>query len=207
MREQKNLQIAPMEIEDVIEIDKWQSQFEKTKEFESIQKYIAYENEVQSDFLPSSDKSVAGTQISSLTDIIDEYYITKTSQQDYDPMEEDFLAYVMKNEENKIVLFSIINFRDLLSHHNPAIIESIVVHPQYQNKGYATKFLTELFGDQNRFFGWKPNEFITSFSRENKAAKKLFAKFGFNFKESENFISAQTYEPKLTQESEPGANQ
>ena len=204
MEKHRKEQITNMTLEDIAEIDSWQAQFAGSKNYESIQRYLTHENFELAD---SSLTSETPRNVSSLTDVIDEYFVTKVSDPNYDPVEEDFLAYVMKNEQGKIVLFSIFNFRDLISHHNPVCINALVVHPEEQNKGYAKKFLTEVFENQARFFGWEPSEFYTSFAADNEPAKKLFSRFGFNITQSENFASAQTYAPKLASESQPGSDE
>ena len=197
-------QISHMQVEDIAEIDSWQTKFAGSEKFESIKKHMEHES---LEFAECVTESEPARKITSLTDLIDAYYITQVSDPNYDPMEEDFLAYVMRDNEGKIVLFSIFNFRDLISHHNPVFIDTLVVHPEEQNKGYAKKFLTAVFENQEKFFGWKPDEFFTSFAPDNIAAKKLFSRFGFDIKQTEKFASAQTYAPKLVSETQPGSGE
>ena len=203
MRKNKKTIIRKMKPEDIVEISNWEHQAAESENSTSIKKYLDYENADLADYLTSMGQPADGAQINSLVDLIDYYYISEISKDTYDPIEEEHLAYVMLDETGKIALFSIIDFRDLISHSNPAIIDTIVVRPDQQNKGYATKFLNELFSNPKKFFGWKPDDFSAYFNTDNVAAKKLFERFGFNLSQNENFAAAHSYNPALKQEQNP----
>lgn len=207
MKKNEKLTITEMTREDFEEIVNWEKQFSGKKEFESIQRYLDFETQDFIDYLSFLKQTpVTSAKPLTLSDIIEGYHFSEVERSDYDPIEERHLAFVSKNEKGEIVLFALIDFADLLSHHNPAYIDSIVVHPMHQNKGYATHFLTDLFSHQEKYFGWKPNEFQVTFNSHNPASIKLFEKFGFSITEKENFVDAKTYNPQLINQSQPEGN-
>lgn len=203
MRKFKKPIIREMKPEDLAEIANWEIQYSNDKDFESTKKYLDYTAPEFKEYLASKGISSNEMPTPSLLNLIDMYYINEVSSEAYDPNEAKNLAYVMLNENKEIVLFSLLTFQDFTSHVNPAFIDALVVHPKHQNKGIATKFLTELFADQKRFFGWKPDEFATSFNPNNPAGSKLFKKFGFNVTETEAYTDAETKSPKLISQAAP----
>ena len=203
----KNSKIKEMTKSDAMEIATWQIKYGNDKTFEPIQKYLDFETQEVVEDLEFMGKPTDNVQPVTLTDVIEGYHFSQVENPDYDPIEEQHLAYVMRNPKNEIVLFALIDFRDLISHQNPATIDSLVVHPLHQNKGYATKFLNELFSNQEKFFGWKPDSFEATFNPDNEAAKKLFTKFGFELNSNPKRVYSHSYSPNLVKETQPGSNE
>ena len=96
-------------------------------------------------------------------------------------------AYMsQKQEHHKYVLLEgikpmgFINFRlDVAKTDKPRMyIQSIAIHPEYQNKGYGTSLMKIILKNPEKYMSHKPKLIYALVDTDNFNCKKLFQKFG-----------------------------
>lgn len=96
--------------------------------------------------------------------------------------------YVLKGEKGKILGFLCCRF-DKFNREKSLFIQSIVVHPYEQKKGYAKEFLKMILLNPEKFIGVVPDKVSASIEPSNKASKNLFKSLGddYYFEKNELF--------------------
>lgn len=139
----------------------WQRESKQTPEYKKIKKYIIHDFEEAEDL---------DTFLSELED--DELSSDRVRH-----------SYIAETENGEAVGF--LSFHRPREHRNPGgriYIEFLMVNPKYQNQGYGTAILEELFTNISHYALSKPETITTMFKKKNESVKHLFEKFGFDIK-------------------------
>ena len=67
------------------------------------------------------------------------------------------------------------------------------MHPEYQNKGFGKKALSELINNSNKYLQTNIGSVFARIDITNKASLKTFNKLGFSFEESSSQFVKATY--------------
>lgn len=177
---ENEIRITAMQFpEDKQEIAKWEEEFDSSPEFSSIRRFILENN-----------------LFYGLDEVIE-------TNHEIIPIGEDEkkLALVAKNKDNKIISWILIDAFDLTTENPSMFLQYIVLHPEYQNKGYGTKILNELFSNTKKYIGIKPKETFCYIHKDNIASQKLFNKFNFSLETTyPPYLKASAAEPKVFKE-------
>lgn len=174
---ENEIKITAMQFpEDKQEIAKWEEEFGSKPEFLSITHFILEDNVFYG-----------------LDEVIETNYEIIPIGED-----EKKLAFVAKNEDNKIIAWLLMDVFDLTTEEPNLFLQYVVLHPEFQNKGYGTKVLNELFTNIENYVGVKPKKTFCYVHKKNIASRKLFEKFNFNSREcTDTYLKVQAKEPKL----------
>ena len=177
MRKQSLISLKPMIFpEDKDEIASWQDKYQNDKDFESIAHFILEDQ----------------TYIS-LGEVIQtnhEIYAIGDDEKKY--------AFVAKDENGEIVAWALVDFFDITTKKPEMFIQYIVVHPKMQHRGYGEAVIKELIFNAKNYVGGQPKNFFAYVNKNNLSSKKLFEKFGFEFRSmNAQFFKAETSEPRL----------
>lgn len=183
MKNQEKIKLVPMKFpEDKNEIGSWEKDFDGTEGMNKISHFILEDNTFYN----------LGEVIESNYEII--------------PIGENEvkLAYVAKNEDNKIVAWILLQAFELDSKEPEMFFQYIVIHPEFQHKGIGTEIAKQVFLTPENFIGVKPKHIFSYIHKENYNSQKLFQGFNFSLYEcGENYLRAYTQEPKLTKSTNP----
>lgn len=91
-------------------------------------------------------------------------------------------AYVLRNDENKIVAFMFFYLHRLENGGHDMFIQSIVTHPKYRRQGYAKELLGTIFANPYQYIGERPNDVGGFVFPWNIESLRLFDNFA-NFEE------------------------
>ena len=185
MKKEVNISIEHMKFpEDKNEIADWENKYKDDKDFESIAHYIL------------EDQTYMG--LGEVIETNHEIYAIGDDERKY--------AFVAKNEQNEIIAWSLVDFFDITTEKPEMFIQYIVVHPKMQHKGYGEAVAKELILNAKKYLGTQPKNFFAYIDKTNVSSKKLFEKFGFGFRSmSDQFLKAETNEPKLESDNAPKA--
>lgn len=181
MSELKPFILEPMNFPpDKYEICIWEMDYSGKPEFDSIQKYI-----------------LEGNIYYGLHELIDTNYERVpigTKERKYT---------LVARIKNDIIAFLNLDVFKLDTPNPEMFITHVCLHPNYQNKGYGTAILNELFSTPEKYVGVKPTYIFTKIHEENFACQNLFKKFGFDITPIafDDYVSAHTSEPMLVSES------
>lgn len=155
----KDIKLFPMNLEtDKAEIEGWDTLYAQHKNYQQIYKFILEDG-----------------LINGLGELIylnyEQFPIGRNERK---------FSFVARNENGKIVGFLILSAYELQTSSPEMFVQYIVLNPKYQNHGYGTGILHELFSNFKKYIGVKPKQIFSYIHQDNIASQKLFKHFGFD---------------------------
>ena len=104
-------------------------------------------------------------------------YIARVIKSQSNVHKRERFAYVLRNDENKIVAFVFFYLHRIDKGGHDMFIQSIVTHPKYRRQGHAKELLGTIFANPYEYIGERPHDVGGLVFRWNIESLKLFDNF------------------------------
>ncbi len=156
------LKILPLEIPDIADIKSWQTKYKGHPNYSAIEHFILEDN---------------------LYYGLDEVVFTNYELYPIGNDERKF-SFALK-DGNKTAGFILAHSFNLTT--EPELfLQYIVLHPEYQHKGYGKQVLKELLNNTEKYVKCDPSNIYAYIDKQNSSSLHLFENFGFLFKDASN---------------------